>query len=139
MLKNSFFFYFNEYLLKFFSKKYPRKFNLLFVEISINIHWKFWIGSKIKDEKVNEISLKPIIHLKFNDYLLKYSHWHLSDIWLSLQGISYISLKFQHSFQTVFALILCLHNSRCTKSISCIRANTSCLYIVWQKILNNNR
>ena len=43
-----------------------------------------------------------IIHLKFNDYLLKYSHWHLSDIWLSLLYISYISLKFQHSFQTVW-------------------------------------
>ncbi len=43
-----------------------------------------------------------IIHLNFNDYLFKYFHWHLSDIWLSLQGISYISLKFQHSFQTVY-------------------------------------
>ncbi len=43
----------------------------------------------------------PIIHLKFNDYLLKYFHWHLSDIGLSLLYISYISLKFQRSFQTV--------------------------------------
>jgi hypothetical protein len=44
----------------------------------------------------------PIIHLKFNDYLLKYFHWHLSDIGLSLLYISYISLKFQRSFQTVY-------------------------------------
>ncbi len=43
-----------------------------------------------------------IIHLNFNDYLLKYSHWHLSDIWLSLLYINYISLKFQCSFQTVW-------------------------------------
>jgi hypothetical protein len=50
-----------------------------------------------------------IIHLKFNKYLLKYYYWHLSDIWLSLQGISYISLKCQRSFQTVyeFRAILC--------------------------------
>ena len=54
---------------------------------SMKYHWKI---------------LLPIIHFKFNNYLLKYSHWHLSDIWLSLQGISYISLKFQHSFQTVW-------------------------------------
>jgi hypothetical protein len=42
-----------------------------------------------------------IIHLKINDYLLKYFHWHLSDIELSLQSVSSISLKFQRSFQTV--------------------------------------
>ncbi len=43
-----------------------------------------------------------IIHLNFNDYLLKYFNWHLSDIWLSLLYINYISLKFQCSFQTVY-------------------------------------
>ncbi len=42
-----------------------------------------------------------IIHLKINEYLLKYFHWHLSDIELSLQSVSSISLKFQCSFQTV--------------------------------------
>jgi hypothetical protein len=40
---------------------------------------------------------------------LKYSHWHLSDIWLSLLYINHISLKFQCSFQTVQShLQLCL-------------------------------
>ncbi len=38
--------YFNEYLLKFFSNKYPLKFNLLFVEISTNIYLKFGTGLK---------------------------------------------------------------------------------------------
>ncbi len=68
-------FYFNEYLLKFFSKKYPLKLNLLLVELSINIHWKFWIGSKIKEEKVNEISLKN----NFTDHSLKVQ-WLFSEI-----------------------------------------------------------
>jgi hypothetical protein len=67
-LKNAFFFKnFNKYLLKFFAKKQSLKLNLLFVEISINIDRKFVIGSKIKGEKVNEISVKN----NFTDYSLK--------------------------------------------------------------------
>ena len=103
-----FFWNFNEYLLKFFSNKYPLKLNLSFVEISTNNHWKFKIGLKKRMKKSMAYHWKIIsliIHLKFNKYLLKYYYWHLSDIWLSLQGINYISLKFQRSFQTVCILI----------------------------------
>ena len=101
---NYFFWNFNEYLLKFFSNKYPLKFNLWFVEISTNINLKSRTGlQKLmkKSMKYHWKILLLIIHLKFNDYLLKYFHWHLSDIGLSLLYISYISLKFQRSFQTV--------------------------------------
>ncbi len=41
-----------------------------------------------------------IIHLKINEYLLKYFHWHLSDIELSLQSVSSILLKFQRRART---------------------------------------
>jgi hypothetical protein len=84
---------------------YSLKVQWLFVEISTNNNLKSGTGLKKlmkKSVKYHWKIILPIIHLKFNDYLLKYSHWHLSDIWFSLQGISYISLKFQHSFQTVW-------------------------------------
>ncbi len=53
------------------------KLNLLFVEISINIHWKFGTGLKKKDEKVNGILLKN----NFTDYSLK-------DQWISVEIFS---------------------------------------------------
>jgi hypothetical protein len=51
--------------------------------------------------KYHKKIISLIIDLKINEYLLKYFYWHLSDIELSLLYISYISLKFQRSFQTV--------------------------------------
>ncbi len=73
---------------------------------SAEYHWKI-------------ISL--IIHLKINEYLLKYFHWHLNDIWFSLQSVSYISLKCKHSFQTVH---LPLKRMKCSdKTMSPVTVN----------------
>ncbi len=68
-----------------------------------------WVKKRVKKSvKYHLKIISMIIHLNFYDYLLKNSHWHFSDIWLSLLYINYISLKFQCSFQTVYLFLKCL-------------------------------
>ncbi len=64
-----------------------------------------WKKRMKKSTKYHWKTISLIIHLKINEYLLKYFQWHLSDIELSLQSVSSISLKFQRSFQTVRSLL----------------------------------